>query len=406
MKTRFTNREPVSRGFTLVELMVAMVIALIITIGVVQIFTSNRATYQLDEGLARAQENGRFAIEFLAQDIRHAGYLGCNRDTVRKSPSDIQPRNVTNFLVGSIDFPARGIRGFEYTATPTGIGDTYAAGAFPVNNTVAGWSPALDVALVPGGAQPGSDVLVVERMFPNSWTLVTPFVTTTNVYLAPAYATQVNVNDILLVSNCRQSALFQVTGITAGGVISHVAGGPGTPGNRCGEWVRPPFASTNAAGADCDDPLTEEDPLAAITNIMIGTYQRVAYYVAQGPGPCGPPGSCQPTLFRSMAGPGVVPIPQPLIEGVENFQVLYGEDLNSDGVADSYVTANIVTDFTRVVSVRIGLLVHGTNTTGSSNDIALDTDTHNVAGTIIDPADDKLRRRVFSTTLQLRNRGF
>ena len=108
-----------------------------------------------------------------------------------------------------------------------------------------------------------------------------------------------------------------------------------------------------------------------------------------------------------MKGPGGSDNVQALVEGVESFQVLYGvDDLISDGIADRYVTADNVTDFSLVVSVRIGLLVHGTNATGSSNDIALDKDTHNVAGTIIDPADDKLRRRVFTTTLQLRNRGF
>jgi len=58
-----------ARGFSLVELMVALLIGLIISIGVVQIFGATRATYQLDEALARAQENGRFALEFLTQDM-------------------------------------------------------------------------------------------------------------------------------------------------------------------------------------------------------------------------------------------------------------------------------------------------------------------------------------------------
>jgi type IV pilus assembly protein PilW len=401
MKTRLTKRASMSRGFTLVELMVAMVIALIITIGVVQIFTANRATYQLDEGLARAQENGRFAIEFLAQDIRHAGYLGCNRDVVRIGPSQIKVNEPSNFLVGNQKYPIRGIRGFEYTAT--GIGNTYPAGTFPINNTTAGWAPALDPSVVPapGGAQPGSDVLVVERMIPNNWTLVAPFVDENFVYLNPAFVNQVKDNDILIVSDCKSSAVFQATAITPAGVISHVTGS-GTPGNRCGQWLNGAFASTNAGGEHCDLAFDVVD-----ASTTVGTFQTVSFYVAQGPGPCGAPGTCQPTLYRNMKGPGGPDNVQALVEGVESFQVLYGvDDLVSDGIADRYVTADNVTDFFLVVSVRIGLLVHGTNATGSSNDIALDKDTHNVAGTIIDPADDKLRRRVFTTTLQLRNRGF
>lgn len=409
LKTRFTNRESMSRGFTLVELMVAMVIALIITIGVVQIFTANRATYQLDEGLARAQENGRFAMEFLTQDIRHAGYLGCNRDVIRSGPSNLEAKNPVNFLMGNSTYPVQAIRGFEYNATPTGIGNTYPAGTFPINNTTAGWAPALDTSVVPvSGAQPGSDILVVERMTPTSWSLIDPFTDENFVYLHPAFVPQVNANDILLVSDCDKSALFQATSITAAGVISHVTGS-GTPGNRCAQWLTGANASTNAVGTECDDPFL--NPQA---NIMIGRFHTVAFYVAQGPGPCSAPGTCQPTLYRNMKGPGGADDPQALVEGVENFQVLYGlDDQTIDGIADRYVTANNVPaivnglpGFSYVVSVRISLLVHGTNATGSTNDIAVDTDTHNVAGTIIDPADDKLRRRVFSTTLQLRNRGF
>lgn len=404
MKASYVSMRPIPCGFSLVELMVAIVIGLIITLGVVQIFSANRATYQLDEGLARAQENGRFALEFLTQDIRHAGYLGCNRDVIRTGPSKVEVKKPFNFLVGAQRYTVTGIRGFEYNSTATGIGDIYPAAAFPISNSLAGWSPALATTLVPApGAQPGSDVIAIERMTPDAWPLVPPYVNADNVYLNPAFANRVNINDVLLISDCRQAAMFQVTGITAAGVISHVAGS-GTPGNRCGQWIRPPFASTNSPGADCDDPLVENPQ----PNIMIGTFQTVAYYLAQGPGPCGTPGTCQPTLYRNVTGPNGLTTVQALVEGVENFQVLYGvDDLIMDGIADRYVTANNVTDFSLVVSVRIGLLVHGTNATGSINDATQnDTDIHSVAGTLIDPTDDKLRRRVFNTTIQLRNRGF
>ena len=61
----------------------------------------------------------------------------------------------------------------------------------------------------------------------------------------------------------------------------------------------------------------------------------------------------------------------------------------------------------KVVSVQIGLLVYGVNATGSANDTAFDTDIHDVAGTLIQPAANSTRkRRVFNTTIQLRNRSF
>ena len=407
MITGTATCETSSRGFTLVELLVAMVISLIITIGVVQIFSANRATYQLDEGLARAQENGRFAMEFLAQDIRHAGYFGCNRDIRRVGPSQLDPFKPFSFLVGSQRYTPRGVNGFEYTTAPgTGIGITYPAGAFPINNAAAGWGPALNTALVPGsdgnpGAQPGTDVIAVEHLLTTPLPLVAPYVDINNVYIDPGSVSKVKIGDIMLISDCREAAIFQVTGISAAGAISHVTG-MGTPGNRCEQWEAAPFASTNAANVDCSNLFENPQP-----NLVVGVLQTTVFYVARGPGPCTNPGTCQPTLFRNVTDPSGVPNPQALVEGVESMQVLYGvDDVNPDGVADRYVTANQVPDFSLVTSVRIGLLVHGTNATGSINNASLDTDTYNVAGTFINPTDDQLRRRVFTSTFQLRNRGF
>ena len=66
------------RGLTLVELMIAMLLGLFLLGGLLQIFISSKQTYRMQEGLSRLQENGRFAIDFMARDIRLAGYKGCS----------------------------------------------------------------------------------------------------------------------------------------------------------------------------------------------------------------------------------------------------------------------------------------------------------------------------------------
>jgi type IV pilus assembly protein PilW len=400
-----------SRGFSLIELMVALVIALIITIGVVQIFSANRASYQLDEALARAQENGRFAMEFLSQEIRVAGYLGCNRDVTRTSTQPNTPIFNTLNGGGQLYIP-RGIQGFEYTqGAGTGIGATYNAGPLPINNATAGWTPTLDTLRVRGdgttfGAQPGTDVIAVEHFATVQIPLAPPYVNDASVFVDPASWELVHNGDILLINDCRQATIFQVTDVTSAGVISHIDG-PGSPGNQCAVWERAPAANPNANTANCTNPFETPGP-----NLELGMIQQYVFYVARGPGNCATPGACQPTLYRNVLDPSNnAPLPpQALVEGVENLQVLYGvDDLNPDGIADHYVTANQVTNWSLVTSVRIGLLVHGTNATGSVNDATtLDKNTYNVAETIVDPntADEKLRRRVFTTTIQLRNRGF
>lgn len=61
---------------TLVELMIAGVISIIVGLIVIQLMAgSNRASNRLD-GIAQAQENARFSMSWLTQQIRRAGYVG------------------------------------------------------------------------------------------------------------------------------------------------------------------------------------------------------------------------------------------------------------------------------------------------------------------------------------------
>ncbi|UAW99021.1 PilW family protein [Halopseudomonas nanhaiensis] len=60
-------------GMTLIELMVALLISLVVTGVVIQIFISNRITFQLQDSLAKVQESGRLSVQYLAREIREAG---------------------------------------------------------------------------------------------------------------------------------------------------------------------------------------------------------------------------------------------------------------------------------------------------------------------------------------------
>lgn len=62
------------RGLSLVELMVALVLSMILMAGFLQIFLSVRSTYATSEAASRLQENGRFALDFLSEHARLAGY--------------------------------------------------------------------------------------------------------------------------------------------------------------------------------------------------------------------------------------------------------------------------------------------------------------------------------------------
>jgi type IV pilus assembly protein PilW len=91
---------------------------------------------------------------------------------------------------------------------------------------------------------------------------------------------------------------------------------------------------------------------------------------------------------------------QVLISGVENFQVLYGEDLNNDQIADRYVNANFSgLSMSRVVSVRVCLLIRSTNPVNMSSQ----TITYNLLGTSFTPTNPQYIRTPITSTILFRN---
>ena len=120
------------------------------------------------------------------------------------------------------------------------------------------------------------------------------------------------------------------------------------------------------------------------------------YYIGNGSGN-------GPSLYRVHNGGA----PMELIEGVEQMQILYGMDTSGDQVADTYVNAADVgaANWINVVSVRLALLMR---TSDQNNQIEPDTKSHSLlgaGGVTVAAANDYHRRRVFTTTIQIRNRG-
>lgn len=70
-----------SRGFTLVELMVALVLGLFLLIGLVTLLVSNVFTRSELDKSSRQIESGRYAIQLLSEDLQNAGYLGAAAST-------------------------------------------------------------------------------------------------------------------------------------------------------------------------------------------------------------------------------------------------------------------------------------------------------------------------------------
>jgi len=64
----------VPKGFTIIELMVALVLSFILVGAVYGTFTSQQKAYTVQDQVAEAQQNARMAMNMLVRDMRMAGY--------------------------------------------------------------------------------------------------------------------------------------------------------------------------------------------------------------------------------------------------------------------------------------------------------------------------------------------
>lgn len=324
------------RGLTLIEVMIAITISLILLAGVMQIFTGSRQTYRVQDNMARVQENGRFAMDFLSKDIRMADHWGCMKNST----------TLVNNLVGGGGMGAvAGLAGTE-------------------------------------GAAGAPDTITLATAVPSGITVTTQMPTSSAVIFATAHS--LALDSIVIISDCNNGDIFQVTHLPAAGGIGHNSGA-GAPGNSFNNPSPTcPGAATNCLSGDYG-------PGAEIMSTQTITYSVAADATNNG----------LLTLYKSSAGIGAAAAAAlPLVEGVENMQILYGEDLNDDRSADRYVpvnTAGLVMN--NVVSVRIGLVI-----VTAENNLATAPQTYIGADGIAVTAADRRLRRVFSSTIQLRNR--
>ncbi len=59
-------------GVSLIELLIAVLIGMLLLVGIVSLFSTTSDVSRMENGLARLQENGRFAIERITRDLRMA----------------------------------------------------------------------------------------------------------------------------------------------------------------------------------------------------------------------------------------------------------------------------------------------------------------------------------------------
>jgi len=371
------------QGLTLIETMVAITISLILLSGAITLFINNKVTYETNDNLSRLQENARFAIEFLIDDLRMAGYFGCRNLTVIEDPPGTfkTESHENNIITG----PA-GFGDLEDIVNPLeGLNDK--ENGFE-------WEPSDNTQDVDANILDGTDAVTIRHL---SGTNLVETANTAGQFTLED-VTGIAVDDLVAVSHCGGADLFPVTGVSAGtDQISH-----------------PTLSREYDSNGDVDDPA----------NPIVSTFVAVRYYV-------GTDADGNPALFREVLGTGVDPVSdhQQLIEGVESMHILYGLDTTNNNIPDTYVPADhaalnpltagaAMAAWSNVVAVRLALLMRTNRPYGDANDAVTDGNgkivyqlndaTFTVPDDVINVPDDdtarRYKRRVFTTTVLLRNR--
>lgn len=291
-----------SKGLSLVELMVALALSLVIGAAVMQMFLASKTTFRVQDAMSRLQENGRFAVGLLAAESRMAGYMGCGNIeeiniNIIASPSPLDAANPLGAILGG------------------------------VNNVTAGNSLDIDPSV-------GTDVLII-RKASNLGLQLTGNMAVDNANIQVVdNRLGLRAEDTLFIADCMSADIFRATSVSASGGKTTVAHANNlNTSNRL----------SKAYGTDAEVMAFEEITFFVRDTARLsndGTPIRALWMQRR---------------FANRADTSANPAE--LVDGVEDFQVEYGIRTGSNPIANEYRTADNVTDWSRVVSIRFRLLL-------------------------------------------------
>ncbi len=375
-------------GLSLIELMVALSIGAFLVLGVTTVFLANKDSATLENSLARLQENARFALDLMREDLYGTQFLGCNTGDVNFVNMIEDPNDPA--FTRSLD----GVRGYERF-------DTGIWGAAPDAATELLWSDALD-SEADGGARNNSDVLALrttqrlnEPIFMGAPLLLAADIPANSggpIALTDNPDCAIEQTSWIVVTGCRDFAhMFEVSNAQ----VCDVATAP-NPTNL-------EFAAPNNFTNNINFPYEQDSEVLLI--------EEVVWFVADTGRDRN--GLDVWALHRDVRGDGQPP--QEMIEGVEHMQVKFGQRVQGQTtiryVDPSDAELNTGTNYDGLISARIALLMQGFELVRDADDTGVYALIDEV---VVPPAaapvgqravhsGGSVQRDVFTTTVNLRN---
>jgi len=140
-------------GFTLVEIMVAMLLSLILGVAIVTVFVNNSHSFSQDDNVMRMQDDARFALQQIAFDLSMAGHYA-----ELLSPSAVTPD--TNLTIGMDCGPA-GVTNWAFQ-TQAVTGESLSV--IGIDNVTSAQVVAGHSCFLADEVAPGTDVVSIKRV--------------------------------------------------------------------------------------------------------------------------------------------------------------------------------------------------------------------------------------------------
>lgn len=335
METGYTKR-PV-RGFTLVELMIAMLLGLLIIAGVISIFIANKQSYRTNQALGQVQDSSRIAFELLARDIRGAGGTPCG------NPSD-RVANVVNYATSTANSFAdwrNAIVGYDNTGT---VNDPNIKGI----NSPTGGTPVADsdsVQLMGAGLANGLAVVSQHQNAAN--------------FKISANTPDFQGGDIIMVCDPDHATILQISNYNGSNVTVEYNSGTGNPGN-CSKGLGFPTIPANC-GADQN---ANGNGYEFGVNSNLAKLDFYDWYI--GTNAAGGRSLYRVQMVNNAGVPGIGS-PQEMVRGITNMQLTYHKAGTDSFVpaSDSSITVagnptQTQANWLQVDSVRVTLTAQST----------------------------------------------
>ena len=401
----FVSSQQKQNGLTLIELLIAMLLGTLMILGATSMFTANKRIYKEVDYQGRLAENARFAMEMIIRDLRMTGFVGCAIQQDVSNDLDIitgvvpDPAKLLSFMAkteGAVE--TNSIEGSESGGAwqPSGSTDANIGGTAVI---AADTRPATFGDPVTVTMLTTSDGFTVRFLEDTNTNLCANMTDTADKLVAKPQSGASIAGSLFLgggvyaAADCEATNIFQLDSDQATSPFNLAHTATGSPGNLTGALSK---QYTISDPANCS---------ASPVDIMIFRARR--YFVGQDQ-------DGNPGLYRQIfdANPNN-PTPgtfeefaERLIDGVENMQILYGEDTSGNRVPNAYLTATAVAAWEDVVSVKLALLF-ATVLEDFTTPFDTKADYQLLDAAPFDPtplADDHRRRKIVEATVSLRNR--